>query len=275
MSNISKLYKALEQDKRLQKNWEQNQPRIDRALEGPLIARTPREVATAALLVMKLNFEEKAKLFLDVSSDSNLIEFARTQGAGGTRLANIIEGKNYADQIAKSAAIHCLRFYRNRSSENGLVRLHWSQNGLKNLASANTVQVINPAIKPTWALRKAISVKTLAVILAEPDAGASPFLRQRLRSLPGLGPERADAVGVFAFKQGWPICDEYLWRLMSRHSLVNDYEKSIQGYDKRRAAFESHWQQLLSSESTEPCELAATLYLWADEAERFGFTYEI
>ena len=35
---ITDLYRSLRDDSRLQKNWERNQPRIDRAFESPLIA---------------------------------------------------------------------------------------------------------------------------------------------------------------------------------------------------------------------------------------------
>jgi hypothetical protein len=55
MMTITDLYRAMLADDRLQKFWEQNQPRIDRAFDSPLIARTPREFATAALLIMKLH----------------------------------------------------------------------------------------------------------------------------------------------------------------------------------------------------------------------------
>jgi len=166
MSDSIELYQALEQDDRLQKNWERNQPRVDRALESPLIARTPREVATAALLVMKLKCEPAAEVFIDTNIDEDLIAFARSQGTDGTRLANVIEGKKDADRIAVVAAICSLRFYRDRSADNPLVRLAWSQNGLGRLSRSESVEIINPALKPTWAKRKADAVKALARVLA-------------------------------------------------------------------------------------------------------------
>lgn len=271
LSDIIELYQALEQDDRLQKNWERNQPRVDRALESPLIARTPREVATAALLVMKLKSEPDAEVFIDANIDEGLITFARSQGAGGARLANVIEGKKEADRIAVVAAVCSLRFYRDRSADNPLVRLGWSQNALERLSASESIDIINPALKPTWAKRKAHAVKALAALLIEPDAGSNPDLRKRLRSLPGLGPERADAVGVFAFKKGWPIVDEYLWRLMARHSLLDPDEEGIRGYDRRGSVFKPYWEHLLAARTESPGEIAATLYLWADEAERFGY----
>jgi len=52
MASLVAVYQALRADPRLQKNWEENQPRLDRCLEAPLIARTSREIATAALLAV-------------------------------------------------------------------------------------------------------------------------------------------------------------------------------------------------------------------------------
>ena len=40
MTGIADLYGALRADNRLQQDWESNQPRVDRALESPLIAIT-------------------------------------------------------------------------------------------------------------------------------------------------------------------------------------------------------------------------------------------
>ena len=44
MPKIVQFYQALKNDNRLQKNWEKNQSRIDRAFEAPMIARTVRNV---------------------------------------------------------------------------------------------------------------------------------------------------------------------------------------------------------------------------------------
>ncbi|MFH1619886.1 MAG: hypothetical protein ABIG11_08275 [bacterium] len=100
---IEKLYKALRDDPRLQKDWERNQPRIDRALEAILIVRTPREVATACLLACKLRFEPAAAACRPPAFDNGLISWARTQKQGGARLANIVEEKTPADQEARTA----------------------------------------------------------------------------------------------------------------------------------------------------------------------------
>ena len=273
--DIVELYFALQCDSRLQKNWEQNQPRIDRALESPLIVRIPREVATAVLLAIKLTFEPAAKVFLHPEIENGLIEFANSQGPGGVRLANIISGKNPADEVAKSAAIHAIRYYRNRATASPLIRLPWSASTMTAIASATPAQLMNPALcVPFWE-RKAMAVTRLAKILVNPEISRQQdnALRAQLQSIPGLGPERADAMGVFAFFRPWPIVDNYLWSLLTSHGILNTHEQEIKMYEKRRNAFAAHWRTLLSKVSTKPEEVAASLYLWADEAGRFGYKY--
>ena len=273
--HIIELYSALGDDSRLQRDWERNQPRVDRAFEAPLIARTPREVATAALLAIKLCFEPAARACLHPEVDPTLIEFGRSQGAGGARLANIIEVKRPADHTAIAASIHSLRFYRERATASPLVRLPWSQAALEAVAKAQPDELLNPALRPTSAHRKAMGVAALARMLASPDTAkkGDEQLRSDLRQVPGLGPERADAVGVFAFRRPWPIVDQYLWSVLSAHQVITANDTQISGYDSRRKAFLPPWQTLAAAFPTDPNELAATLYLWADEAGRFGYTY--
>jgi len=272
---ITDLYRSLRDDSRLQKNWEQNQPRIDRAFEGPLIARTPREVATAALLSIKMRYLADGDGFFEASADAELISFARTQGAGGARLANVIEGKTFSDQFARTAALHAITFYYDRSAPNPLVRALWPNPALEALSQADPAGLINRALRPTWAERKARAVIAIADLLCTMDIDntSDERLRETLRSLPGLGPERADAVGVFAFHRPWPILDNYLWKLLARHGVLDEHEAGIKSYDGRRKMFGPLWKALVEEMPENLNEIAATLYLWADEAERFGFTY--
>jgi hypothetical protein len=64
-----------------------------------------------------------------------------------------------------------------------------------------------------------------------------------------------------------------LWRFLERHGVIDSKAGVVKSYDGRRKAFERHWQELLVGTQTAPNQLAATLYLWADEAERFGYSY--
>jgi hypothetical protein len=272
---IVDLYRALAADPRLQKDWEANQPRVDRAFEAPLIARTPREVATAALLWIKLRFEPTAAEFNDVLLDEQLLVFARSQGPGGARLANVITNHTTASRTARAAAIHALAFYRCRSQASPLVRLAWSRDTIKAVAYASPDQLIDPALRPTWADRKAKAVACIASMLqhgARCD-GSDKELRENLRSVPGLGPERADAVGVFAFRRPWPIVDHYLWSGLADHRVIGPTDARLASNDARCCAFAPYWAQLAAAFPEDLNNLAATLYLWSDEAARFGYRY--
>jgi len=274
-SKMTQMYCMMREDDRLQKNWEQNQPRIDRALESVLIARTPREVATAALLLVKQRYEPAAAGLLCAECDSDLLVFAREQGTGGKQLANLIGRRGEVDPEVVSAAIQSLEFYRDRSRPNTLVRMTWSNEGLLALSRVPVEEVFKPGLRPSWAQRKAAGLCELARLLSQNLKLDDGDLRSCLLAIPGLGPERADAVGVFGFRRGWPIVDEYLWRLLTRHNVLTPEQQKASSYDNRRRAFEPCWRELVNSELAEPDELAATLYLWACEAERFGYSYAI
>lgn len=271
---IVTLYRALQNDARLQRDWKENQPGLDRAFEGPLIARTPREIATAALLIMKLRFEERACAYQDVRPSADHIEFGRTQGSGGGRLARILDGKVTGDQEAVAASCHTLDYYRNRNAPNPLIRMHWSRSGLERLSRAQPDEMLNEVIRPTYAVRKAAAVATVAALkIASPDLEGTE-LRRELVAIPGVGPERADAIGVFGFGQLWPIVDDYLWKLLARHSVISRSEADVIGYIRRRRLFEPYWCSLLDVGINQaPADIAASLYLWATEAEKFGYEY--
>jgi hypothetical protein len=83
-------------------------------------------------------------------------------------------------------------------------------------------------------------------------------------------------VGVFLFSRGWPIVDEYLWRLLHRHGLLSEQQSGAGSYDRRRRHFDGLWRALIAGEpSVNPGEMAATLHLWSCEAERFHYEYAL
>lgn len=276
MSRIVSLFSALRDDPRLQRDWERNQPRVDRALESPLIAMTPREVATAALLAMKLRFQPEARDLIERDAEPELLEFGRSQGSGGSRLAKLLMEQKGPDDFARPAAIACLRYYRDRSAANRLVRLDWTREGLSSLADAAPETIIDPMLKPTNSERKARGAKELARVLADPPTClADEPLRELLRSIPGLGPERAEAVGVFGFRRPWPIVDENLWKLLARMEILDASDAGARSFDARRRVFEPHWRALLEARLSAEEDVAASLYLWANEAERFRLVYTL
>jgi endonuclease-3 related protein len=53
-------------------------------------------------------------------------------------------------------------------------------------------------------------------------AGVPTFrLRARLLELPGVGPETADAILLYALGHPFPMADEYLRRIVERHRLLD------------------------------------------------------
>jgi endonuclease III related protein len=76
--------------------------------------------------------------------------------------------------------------------------------------------------------RKAQALKAFIAMLDEEFSGsldalaATPTapLRQRLLALPGVGPETADAILLYALGHPAPVADEYLRRIVKRHQLL-------------------------------------------------------
>jgi endonuclease-3 related protein len=95
-------------------------------------------------------------------------------------------------------------------------------------------------------------LKAFVFMLDEEFAGsldylaASPTdaLRRRLLALPGVGPETADAILLYALGHPVPVADEYLRRISERHRLIEPAPgRNRKGYesltDLTRAAFAS------------------------------------
>jgi endonuclease-3 related protein len=89
--------------------------------------------------------------------------------------------------------------------------------------------------------RKAPALKAFVEMLDREFAGsldrlaATPtaVLRSRLLALPGVGPETADAILLYALNHAVPVADEYLRRIAERHRLLappagrGDYESLV------------------------------------------------
>jgi endonuclease-3 related protein len=98
-------------------------------------------------------------------------------------------------------------------------------NGLRSLPLRKLQRLIQPS---GFHSRKAPALKAFIALLDEEFAGslaslaASPTatLRARLLSLPGVGPETADAILLYALGHPVPVADEYLRRIAERHRLL-------------------------------------------------------
>ena len=97
--------------------------------------------------------------------------------------------------------------------------------GLRALSPGDLESLIRPS---GFYSRKAPALKAFVAMLDEEFAGsldrlaAAPTaaLRRRLLALPGVGPETADAILLYALNHPVPVADEYLRRIARRHRLV-------------------------------------------------------
>ncbi len=108
-------------------------------------------------------------------------------------------------------------------------------NGLRSITLAELQRCIRPS---GFFTRKAPALKAFIVMLDEEFAGslevlaAAPTaaLRRRLLALPGVGPETADAILLYALNHPVPVADEYLRRIAERHRLL-DLPRGPKSYD--------------------------------------------
>jgi len=107
--------------------------------------------------------------------------------------------------------------------------------GLRSLSLGELASLIRPS---GFHARKAPALKAFMAMLDEEFAGsldtlaATPTaaLRRRLLALPGVGPETADAILLYALNHSVPVADEYLRRIAGRHGLLTVPPGGI-GYD--------------------------------------------
>lgn len=117
--------------------------------------------------------------------------------------------------------------------------------GLRELS----LDALKALIRPSgFATRKAPALKAFVAMLDEEFGGsldtlaATPTkpLRTRLLALPGVGPETADAILLYALNHPVPVVDEYLHRIAVRHNLATP-APGRKGYEQLadlvRAAF--------------------------------------
>lgn len=97
--------------------------------------------------------------------------------------------------------------------------------GLRSLSLEDLKRLIRPS---GFSTRKAHALKAFVAMLDEEFSGslkrlaASPtaVVRARLLALPGVGPETADAILLYALGHPVPVADEYLRRVSERHQLL-------------------------------------------------------
>jgi len=128
--------------------------------------------------------------------------------------------------------------------------------GLRALPLAEIQELIRPS---GFHSRKASALKAFVAMLDDEFSGSlqvlaktpTAELRARLLRLPGVGPETADAILLYALKHPVPVADEYLRRIAERHRLIDPAPgRNRQGYESlvqlTRQAFKSDPQDNLT-----------------------------
>ncbi len=100
-----------------------------------------------------------------------------------------------------------------------------SVDGLRSISHDNLQELIRPS---GFATRKAAALKTFIALLDVKfdgsldamSAAPTEALRNTLLALPGVGPETADAMLLYALGHHIPVADEYLRRIAERHDLL-------------------------------------------------------
>ena len=97
--------------------------------------------------------------------------------------------------------------------------------GLRDVALDELLRLVRPS---GFASRKAPALKAFIAMLDQEFSGsldrlaAAPTaeVRVHLVALPGVGPETADAILLYALGAAVPMADEYLRRIVERHKLL-------------------------------------------------------
>jgi endonuclease-3 related protein len=117
-----------------------------------------------------------------------------------------------------------------RSIQNLAANQTLSIDGIRNLGDEQLRELIRPS---GYMVRKAAAVKAFVAWLdrdyggsLEALAAAPPSeVRDQLLALPGVGPETADAILLYALGHPAMVVDEYLRRIVNRHHLLPEKAK--------------------------------------------------
>lgn len=114
-------------------------------------------------------------------------------------------------------------------------------------------------IRPSgFMLRKAAAIKAFVAFLDQQYNGAleqlaaqeTAIVRKQLLALPGVGPETADAILLYALEHPVMVVDEYLRRVATRHNLIHgkvDYVEiqkvALEAFATDDAATRAHYNE--------------------------------
>jgi endonuclease-3 related protein len=117
-----------------------------------------------------------------------------------------------------------------RSIQNLAANQTLSIDGIRNLGDEQLRELIRPS---GYMVRKAAAVKAFVAWLDRDYGGSLEALaaappnevRDQLLALPGVGPETADAILLYALGHPAMVVDEYLRRIVNRHHLLPEKAK--------------------------------------------------
>ena len=108
------------------------------------------------------------------------------------------------------------------------------------------LEELRTLIRPSgYMVRKALAIKAFVSLLDRRYGGQLAALattptssaREALLGLPGVGPETADAILLYALDQPVMVVDEYLRRVVTRHGLIDETARYADLQQLGRAAF--------------------------------------
>jgi endonuclease-3 related protein len=125
--------------------------------------------------------------------------------------------------------------------------------GLRHVSEEDLRTYIRPS---GYMIRKAAAIKAFIAFLDEHYEGslkklaAEPLTvsRPRLLALPGVGPETADAILLYALGQRAMVVDEYLRRVVTRHNLLPPTSKYSEIQSFAETAFEPESAESLTQQ---------------------------
>jgi len=216
---FSELIAALAHFPGLQtKEYERNQSGIDRGLESVLIQRTNRELATYALVRLRIAaMPELASNFsMPIEGEAGLLAWAGSQGAGGAMLRTAIRLATADNDVRRHAALAALKYYRNREAENPLVKKPWAEAGLRRIPMTNFEELLQYPTPGGFWLKKFETIRRLIATVQEIESTdrTDEQVMQALLEVKGVGPQTASMTALFWLNRTTPIIDGYLARLL-------------------------------------------------------------
>ena len=133
-----------------------------------------------------------------------------------------------------------------RNVERSIANLR--QAGILSVEGLRAIEIddLRALIRPSgYMVRKALAIKSFVALLdrdysgslAVLAAGSAEKVRETLLALPGVGPETADAILLYALDQPVMVVDEYLRRVVTRHGLVDERARYADVQQLALAAF--------------------------------------